>query len=49
MSILMLLLISNQKEYNVQANVMIIQVGYDTTYCYDVVGCSSSDVTSGAL
>jgi len=28
---------------------MIIQVSYDTMYYYDVVGYSSSDVTSGAL
>jgi len=28
---------------------MIIQVGYDTTYYYDVVGYSSSNVTLGAL
>ena len=28
---------------------MIIQVRYDTMYYYDVVGYSSSDVTSGAL
>jgi len=28
---------------------MITQVRYDTMYYYDVVGCSSSDVTSGAL
>jgi len=28
---------------------MIIQLHYNTMYCYDVVGYSSSDVTSGAL
>ena len=28
---------------------MIIQVGYDTMRYYDVVGYSSSDVTSGAV
>ena len=28
---------------------MIIQVRYDTMYYYDMVGYSSSDVTSGAL
>jgi hypothetical protein len=26
-----------------------VQVHYHTMYCYDVVGCSPSDVTSGAL
>jgi hypothetical protein len=47
--LLLLLFISNQKEYNLQTNVMIIQVGYDSVYYYDLVGYSSSDVTSGAL
>jgi len=28
---------------------MIIQLRYDTMYYCDVVGCSSSDVTVGAL
>jgi len=28
---------------------MITQVLYDTMYCCDVIGCSSSDVTSAAL
>ena len=28
---------------------MIIQVHYDTMYYYDMVGCSSSSVTLGAL
>jgi len=28
---------------------MIIQVSYDTMYCYGLVGYSSGDVTSGAL
>jgi len=28
---------------------MIIQVSYDNVYYYDMVGYSSSDVTSGAL
>jgi len=28
---------------------MIIQVGYNAMHCYDVVGYSSSEVTSGAL
>jgi len=28
---------------------MIIPVRYDTVYYYDVVGYSTSDVTSGAL
>jgi ABC-type uncharacterized transport system substrate-binding protein len=46
---LFLVFFSNQKEYNLEANVVIIQIRYDTTYYYDVVGCSSSDVTSGAL
>jgi len=47
--LLLLSFISNQKETHLHANVMIIQAGYDTVYYYDVVGYSSSDVTSGAL
>ena len=35
-------LISSQKEYNLLANVMIIQVRYDTMYCYDIVGYPSN-------
>ena len=48
---LFLRVFSNQKECNLEANVMIIQVRYDIirVYYYDVVGYSSSDVTSGAL
>ena len=43
------LFINNQKEYSLYANVLIIQVRYDTKYYNDVVEYSSSDVTSGAL
>jgi hypothetical protein len=42
------LFISKQNEYSLQANVMIIKVTYYTTFYYDVIGYSFSDVTPGA-